>query len=97
MPVDPHQCRFGVSHQPRHVADDVRIGFAAAGEPPAVSQLFFGKDSAVRRGSTVFPLQDADLALAQVPFAPQVLSMGRPIQFAALKIVIPGGTRVTLS
>ena len=43
------------------------------------------------------PSRMRTLHLPQVPLAPQVLSMGRPIQFAALKIVIPGGTRVTLS
>src|SRR2546427_11735142 len=43
------------------------------------------------------PLITRTLHLPHVPRPPQVESMGRPIQCAALNSVVPGGTRVVRS
>jgi len=43
------------------------------------------------------PLLTRTLHLPHVPRPPQVESMGRPIQCAALNSVVPGGTRVVRS
>jgi hypothetical protein len=43
------------------------------------------------------PLATRTRHLPQVPMPPQVLSMASPIQLAALKMEVPGGTRVSLS
>jgi hypothetical protein len=47
--------------------------------------------------TSLAPWITCTLHLPQVPRPPQVESIGRPIQWAALKSVVPDGTRVDLS